>query len=256
MSKGKKTIHKKWMDKGITIILVAFALGVAALILFMVKDKFSESIQKEQRTASSSTAPKPTATPKPDEADLIRYRCEISEENKDSEGSEFLLVLNKKLGTYTQYLNAGETESELESGTYVQTKENITITNKQGVESLLLYDGDYLISQNAVYKGNVPKSRTFDKTFIHEVKETDSAVQMIFHKNGTFEQTIRRSQGLTAEKQEGKVKGQENKLKGTYKHKGKFIERKRENGQKLMSLYIYNNQICASYYKRIRKSEK
>lgn len=249
MSKNKQVKKGKWVDKGITIVLIIFAIGVAALILFIVGSKISEKKQEQaaESPAAATKAAEATETPPVDEADLVRYSCVISEEGKDTEGSEFLLAFNKKEGTYVQYLNAGDSSSELETGTFSKTKEYIKTTNNKGTENFLLYEGNYLVSKNALYEGTVPESKTFARTFTHEVDDV-SKIEIKFRKDGTFSQKILRYSGS------GEGEGKADTLEGTYRHKGRFIERKRENGDKLMPLYVYQDTLCASYYKKVKNS--
>ena len=235
--------HKKKtsiMDKGITIVLVAFAIGVVAVIALTIAGAQSNG-KKSKSSEAEATATGPAVTEEPEnEADLDRYRCVLAEKGTDTEASEFSLTLNRKKGTYKQYLNAGTESSVLDNGTYVKKKDGIEIINKKGTKSKLLYDGSYLVSENAIFDGKVPKAAKFTKTFTHKTSGV-SNVRIQFKKNGKFTQEIVRNSSSSS-------KGQKNKLSGTYVHKGKFIERKKEDGTKLMPLYIYKNKICTSYY--------
>jgi hypothetical protein len=235
----------KWVDKGTLVVLLAFIAGVVILAFFMINNSISS---KKTDTADNSTAetasPAAVETEEPvDEADLTRYTCVISEEGEDTEGSEFSLEFNEKNGTYKEYLNAGTSSSVLENGTFTRKKKHIRTVDKKGNENLLLYEGKYLISNNALYDGKVPKAKTFNKTFTHMV-ENVSKIKITFKKDGTFKQEIIRYSG------DSDSDGQSDTIEGTYEHDGKFIKRNRESGEKLMSLYVYEDTLCASYYKR------
>lgn len=245
MSKNRRTKHGKWVDKGTTVVLTGFAVGIVLLAFFMITGSLSSTKKNETADISAETvSPAAVETEEPvDEADITRYTCVISEEGTDTDGSEFSLELNKKNGTYKEYLNAGTSSSELDSGTFTKEKKHIRTTDKKGNENLLLYDGRYLISNNALYTGKVPKARTFNKTFTHEV-EGVSKIEIKFKKNGTFTQRILRYSG------ESDSDGKSDTITGTYEHHGKFIKRNRESGEKLMPLYVYEDRLCASYYKR------
>lgn len=41
MGKNKQGKNKKWVDKGILVVLIVFGIGVAALIFFMVSSLLS-----------------------------------------------------------------------------------------------------------------------------------------------------------------------------------------------------------------------
>lgn len=240
--------HKKKtsiMDKAITIVLIVFAAGLITVVGLTINGARSGG-QKKTASEAEATATGAAVTEEPEnEADLERYRCVLAEKSGDTEESEFNLTLNKRKGTYKQYLNAGTNSSVLDNGTYVKKKDGIELTNKKGVKSKLLYDGKYLVSENAIFKGNVPKGKKFNKTFTHKVNGV-SSIRVVYKKNGKFSQQIVRKSGSSSSS------GQKNNMTGTYVRKGKFIERKKEDGTDLMSIYIYKNKICTSYYEPVK----
>lgn len=229
------------MDKAITVVLIAFVIGVIAVIVLTINGAGSNG-SNDTASEASPTATGAAVTEEPEnEADLERYHCVLAEKSGDTEESEFSLALNKKKGTYKQYLNSGTSSSVLDNGTYVKNKKGIVLTNKKGTKSTLLYDGKYLVSESAIFKETVPKGAKFNKTFTHVVNGV-SSIRVVYKKNGKFTQEIvRKSSSSSGD-------GQKNKMKGTYVRKGKFIERKREDGTSLMPIYIYKNKICTSYY--------
>ena len=74
-------------------------------------------------------------------------------------------------------------------------------------------------------------------------------MEIVFKKDGTFTQNIvRYSAGLDGS-------DTEDAMSGTYEKKGKFIKRKKDDGTESMPLYIYNGQLCTSYYKLEKEAE-
>lgn len=244
MGKNKQGKNKKWVDKGILVVLIVFGIGVAALIFFMVSSLTAQ--KKKEQEAKNPPAASASATEEPpvDEADLVRYTCLISDKETDGEGSEFSLEFNKKAGTYRELINSGDSGSEIDRGTYKKGEDGINTVSRRGTKNTLIYDGDdYLVSKNAMFEGTVPKSRTFKKKFVHNV-DGESRIEIHFRKDGTFNQKVVSYGGGIDGKDVSDV------TTGTYAHKGKFIERKRKNGEKLMPYYIYKNKLYTSYYKR------
>lgn len=246
MNRKKQRKKNKWVDKGILAVLIAFGVGLAALGFFMISSMVAKNRENKEPedTASATATAAADEEPPADEADIVRYTCIISEDDDAGEGSEFSMEFNEKAGTFKLLINSGGTGSEMDKGTFQKDEKGIKTVGRRGNKTTLVYDGDYLVSINALFEGTVPKGRTFKKKFVHEV-DGESKIEIHFHKDGTFNQKIvRYSAGLdgkdTAEVSEG-----------TYAHKGKFIERKREDGVKLMSYYIYKNKLCTSYYKKI-----
>lgn len=246
MSKRKK--KRSIMDIATTIILIVCVIGFVGMVVSIVytknKDK-NDSTQTAQATATGSAA---TEEPKVDEKYITRYGCVISEGTQsDESGSAFYLELNEKDKTYKRLLNAGKESSELSRGTFTRTKEGIETVDKDNNKDLFYFEGDYLISRQALYQGKVPDQTTFNKTFVNEV-EGDNKVKIQFKKNGKFAQSIVRYKA--------NLDGSDtdNAAAGTYKRKGKFIYRTKDDGSKMMPLYIYKDRMCTSYYKLEKKA--
>lgn len=235
---GKKG---KLLDRIMTVVLILFAVGVIATIAAVVIQKMpKKTVEKKTETASGSAAEEEEEV---DEKYITRYSCVISEGNESEDsGSIFYLELNEKDGTYKEYLKAGSEKSEINSGTFTRTEDAIETVNKDKKKNTLYYEGKYLISKNAIYDGEVPETKTFKRTFVSEVSD-ESKVEIKFKKDGTFTQNIvRYSANLDGS-------DTTNAAEGTYKRKGNFIERKKSDGEKMLSLYVYKNQLCTSYYK-------
>lgn len=248
MSKRKK--KRSIMDIATTIILIVCAIGFVGMVVSIVytknKDK-NDSTQTAQATATA-TGSAATEEPKVDEKYITRYGCVISDGTQsDESGSAFYLELNEKDKTYKRLLNAGKESSELSRGTFTRTKEGIETVDKDNNKDLFYFEGDYLISRQALYQGKVPDQTTFNKTFVNEV-EGDNKVKIQFKKNGKFVQSIVRYKA--------NLDGSDtdNAAAGTYKRKGKFIYRTKDDGSKMMPLYIYKDRMCTSYYKLEKKA--
>lgn len=242
MGKKRNGRNRKWVDKGSLAVLVAFGVGAAVLVFFMVKS-LTPGKEEARRNDKPQATTAATEEPPVDEADISRYICVISEEDDGEEGSRFCMELNEKTGTYRELINSGDSSSEIDRGTFQKEEDGIRMEGRRGNQNVLLYEGEYLVSKNALFKGNVPEGKTFDKVFSHKV-EGESEIVTRFKKNGTFSQKVIRYRAGLDGKDTSKA------VKGTYVRKGKFIERTGEDGVKLMPYYIYKNRLCTSYYKK------
>lgn len=249
MSKrGKKN---KWMEIGTTVVLLGFVVILAGSVIVTVKGKRSGQ-SKGDDSISVTAAPASGGAIEEEEeevpeADITRYSCIISQGNgSESSGSAFHFEFYDKKGTYKEFLEAGDSKSELHHGTYTKREDSIEVTNEDGEKNILYRDGDYLISQNALYDGEVPDKKTFDKTFVSEA-EGESKIEIEFKKDGTYTQRIiRYSAGLAGE-------DTDNASTGTYKRKGRLIERKKDGEDEVMPYFIYKNRLCTGYYKKEEK---
>lgn len=251
MSKNRK--QGKLMDLGMTIVLIAFAVGIVVMLVAMIRTNL---VKKEAEEAASATATpavttEPTATPVKNEEDITRYSCIIAEKGEEEDsGSAFCLEFNEKTGTYEEFLNAGSSSSVLNHGTFEKLENGIKTVNKDKKENMLYYDGKYLISGNGLYKGKkVPNKKTFDITLTNEV-DGESKVEIVFKKDGTFTQNIvRYSAALDGS-------DTEDDMSGTYEKDGKLIRRKKDDGTETMPLYVYKGRLCSSYYKLEKEADK
>ncbi|MCI5937903.1 MAG: hypothetical protein MRZ36_07915 [Eubacterium sp.] len=242
----KKHKKRSLFDIASTVVLVAFAVGLVATIGIVIKDKVD--VQKAERQAeieANATAVPATPTPYIAPEDRMEYSLVIAEATeKKGTGSSFHYIFNKKDGTFQMLLNAGDSSSELNHGTFTETDTAIEIVKKDDSKDTLIKQGDYLISENSLYDGKVPDKKTFTKTF--KSKSSEESISVIeFKKDGTFAQNITRySAGLDG--------GDQNDASsGTYYRKGNQIIRKKDSGEDMMPLYIYKDQLCANYYKKV-----
>lgn len=243
----------KWMDRGMGILLILFVVGIVFVVVSIVSDTMRKKNAEENTASSSAIAATGSPETKEEEKEvdekyITRYSCVISAGNESEDsGSIFYLELNEKDQTYKEYLKAGSTKSELNHGTFTRTDESIETVNSEKAANTLYMDGEYLISKNALYDGEVPDKKTFKKTFVTEV-EGESKIELKFNKNGSFIQNVvRDSAGLDGS-------DTSDTAEGTYVRKGKFIKRTNDNGEKMMSLYVYKGKLCSKYYKLEKKS--
>lgn len=249
MSKNRK--KGKLMDLGMTIVLVAFAVGIVVIIVAIIRTNIAKKAAEEAASATSAPAvtSKPTATPEKNEADITRYSCVIAEKgDEEDSGSAFCLELNEKTGTYEELLNAGSSSSVLNHGTFERQSEGIKTVNKDKEENMLYYSGKYLVSGKGLHKGTVPDKKTFNKTFSNQV-DGESKVDIVFKKDGTFTQNIVR---YSAALDGGDM---ENAMSGTYERDGEFIRRKKDDGTEAMPLIVYKGKLCTRYYELEKEAE-
>lgn len=242
----KKHKQRSLLDIASTVVLVAFAVGFVATIGIAIKDKVDiQRAERQAQTEANTTAVPATPTPYIAPEDQMEYSLVIAEATeKKGTGSSFHYIFNKKGGTFQMLLNAGDSSSELNHGTFTETDTTIEIVKKDDSTDTLIKQGDYLISENSLYEGNVPDKKTFTKTF--QSKSTEESISVIeFKKDGTFAQNIiRYSAGLDGS-------DQNDASSGTYYRKGDQIIRKKDSGEDMMPLYIYKGQLCANYYKKV-----
>ncbi len=246
--KGKKN---RWMNIGMTVVLAGFAIALAGSVTVAVYSEMKQRgvVGRPAATEAPATGSAVSAEEEEemDEADIIRYSCVISEGNGDeNSGSAFYMEFYYKKGTYKEFLVAGDSKSELHRGTYKEGKESIEAVDKDGKKNTLFRDGDYLVSENAMFDDEVPDKKTFDKTFVNEVQDK-SRVEIEFKKDGTYSQRITRySAGLTGD-------DTNDITTGTYERKGNMIMRKQDGREEVMPYYIYQGKLCTGYYKKEEK---
>ena len=247
----KKKKRRSLMDQLTGIVLVVFAVGVLFMVGFVIKEKMPKKEEPVQTAATSGSSVSGSAADEEevDERYLTIYRSAPSGVSKDYSGSVFSLELNEKDSTYKEYLLADGHKSEVDHGTFKRTDKGIETVNKNDLDNLLFFDGDYLISSNSMFDGKVPKGDTFDQTFVNDGGDSKNKVVIKFEKSGKFSQTILQS-NASLDGSDAK-----NEAEGTYEKKKGFINRTKEDGTKMQPLYIYDGQICTSYYKLKSEAE-
>ena len=145
-------------------------------------------------------------------------------------------------------MKAGKSKSEIDHGTYERTQEAIETVDKNNTKNKLYFMDSYLISENALFEGEVPKGKKFKMTFTNEA-EGESKVVLKFKKDGTYTQNVVRY----AASLDGS--DTQNASEGTYERKGDWIYRKKDDGTEMMPLMIYKGQLCTSYYKLESKAQ-
>ena len=240
----QKRKKRSLMDQLTGIVLVVFAVGVLVMVAVVIREKMpkKEASEPVATAAASDSAVSGSATDEEvDERYLTVYKSESSGKSKDYKGSVFSLELNEKNSTYKEYLVAGGERSEIDHGTFERTEEGIRTVNRNDKKNKLLFDEEYLVSETALFEGEVPEGKTFDKTFINKA-EGESEVRLEFSESGNFYQSIM--------KNDASIDGSdmEKESEGTYERKGDFINRTNKDGTKMRPIYIYKNKICVTYY--------
>lgn len=164
-------------------------------------------------------------------ASELKTTYEMEIKSGDSGSTVFQYVFDDQ-GDYSQLIGVGDKQYPLDGGTYTKKGSEVTCVSsgtKQRTETFRL-DGDYLISENYIYDGNVPDTDTFDAECTHSSSDSDSKI--IFSKDGSFEYTSS-SSGTTT---------------GTYERNGDFIRLNAADGSSLIDFLICDGQISNAYY--------
>lgn len=164
-------------------------------------------------------------------ASELKTTYEMEIKSGDSDSTVFQYVFDDQ-GDYSQLIGVGDKQYPLDGGTYTKKGNEVTCVSsgtKQRTETFRL-DGDYLISENYIYDGNVPDTDTFDAECTHSSSDSDSKI--IFSKDGSFEYTSS-SSGTTT---------------GTYERNGDFIRLNAADGSSLIDFLICDGQISNAYY--------
>lgn len=236
MAEKKSRKEKSFMDKITDIFIVLVIAAAIFFIAALIMEKNAAQKEKKQdgeETAEATAAPSQTPLPE----GVVRYNNIILSEKNDT---EFYLLFNYNDGTYTEMIRASSLEDSLDEGTFEEEDDAIkTIsTVNDGLEETYIIDGEYIIPESAIFKGDIGDKDNIEADCVSESKDYTTTIS--FYKGGTFrEESISKTEGV-----EDVSKG------GTYERNGKYIKRTSADGEILMDLYIYNNQIANAYYKR------
>lgn len=191
------------------------------------------------RKNNSSESEKVTPAPVKKEAGVEKYRCII--ENGSKNDTVFGLDFDSADMTYKEYLEAGETSSTLDEGTYeVKDGKWITKSTKEKPSASYIKDGEVLLAEGAFYQGELPEGDNFNAVFVYE-KKGELKNTLTFQLDGTYDEEI---------VSYGVKEGDSTKTThGTYERKGNTIARVTDAGEKLLDFYIYNDRITNAYYK-------
>lgn len=173
------------------------------------------------------------------------YRCVI--DDASSNNTVFSLEFHKKDMTYREFLEAGDKSTELDRGSYREEDGKWITTSEKGKDTVTYFrDGDYLLAEEAMYQGKLPKGNLFDATFTYEEAGVMKST-LQFKMDGTYVNTVL-SYGSKGEGD--RAQDTTKTTRGTYQRKKKSISRK-ENGSggTLLDFYIYGDRITNAYYK-------
>lgn len=232
-SKKEKSFMDKMTDIFIVLVIAAAVFFIAALIMEKNGAQKDKKKQDGKETVEATAAPSQTPLPE----GVVRYNNIILSENNDT---EFYLLFNYNDGTYKEMIRAASLEDSLDEGTFKEEDNTIktTSTVNDGMEETYITDGEYIIPESAIFKGDIGDKDDIEADCVSESKDYTTTIS--FYKGGTFrEESISKTEGV-----EDVSKG------GTYERNGKYIKRTSADGEILMDLYIYNNQIANAYYKR------
>lgn len=237
MTEKKNRKEKSFMDKMtdifIVLVIVAAIFFIVALIMEKNGEKKDEKKQGGKEVVKATVAP--TQTPLPE--GVVRYNNIISSEKNDT---EFYLLFNYNDGTYQEMIRASSLEDSLDEGTFEEGEDTIKTvsTVNDGLEETYIIDGEYIIPENAIFEGDIGDEDSIEADCVSESKDYTTTIS--FYKGGNFrEESISKTEGV-----EDITKG------GTYEREGKYIKRTSANGEILIDLYIYNNQVANAYYKK------
>ncbi|MCR5690913.1 MAG: hypothetical protein K6G62_01710 [Eubacterium sp.] len=241
---GKKN---KLMDRLLTIVLILCGVVILGMVIMIPKQKHDEEVAAN---ATPTPTVAPTATPFVDPEYIATYQCMISEgSGEGTEGaSNFVLELDYLNKTFKRLLNSDDKTSDVAKGTFSLKDGYIETVSSKGATNKLVRDGKYLVTENALYEGDVPEGKTFDLTAT--TKNEDAEVHMKFKKNGIF--------SVHVVSYESQADGSDTKTDdtGKYYRKGNFIYRTKKDGTELMPIYIYQGRLCTNYYKAKDKGSK
>lgn len=233
-SKKEKSFMDKMTDIFIILVIIAALCFIGALVMEKYNADKAEKKQDEGKTAQTTKEPEETPLPE----GVVRYNNVIpSGTNNDT---EFFLLFNYNDGTYQEKVKASQLEDSLDEGTFEETDNTIKTISKvnDGLEQVYYIEEDFIIPENAVFEGEVGDKETFEAECVLESKDYTTTIS--FYKGGTYrEERIAKTEGV-----EDTVKG------GAYERKGGYIKRTSEQGEALLDLYIYKNQIANAYYKK------
>lgn len=217
-------------------IIMDCIIGGVVLVLLIVA---GASVMKGKNNSTDTKK----ATPKPvtKEAGVTKYRCII--QDGSSNATVFGLDFNSGDMTYKEYLEAGDKSTELDNGSYEEKDGKWITTSKKNQEvNTYVRDGDYLLAEDEIYSGKLPKGTHFNATFTYEKKGICKNT-LKFHVDGTYEETVL-SYGEDGNSQEDTTKT----IRGTYERKEATISRTTEGGEQMLDFYIYGSQITNAYY--------
>ena len=226
------------------IIMDCIIAGAVLVLLIVLGTTFWNN--KKEDTAQDKVKTESTALPAsmPKGNGIENYECVINDEN--SNNTVFYISFNTNDMTFEETLLAKDQSSTLDKGSYKEENgKYITTSEKSKKEHSYAKDGNYLVVESELFEGEVPDEDTFKGTFVYEVPD-EVRTTIAFNLDGTYQQEVL-SYAAGTDSQDAKQV-----TTGTYKRKGKFIQRKADNNEPLLDFYIYNNKISNAYYKLVK----
>lgn len=162
----------------------------------------------------------------------------------DGSETSFNIAFDGGTMTYVQDMVVEGQSYTLDSGSYTVTDGVVQVYSETDDANSIAYvvDGDYMIARDFIYEGSIPASETFEAVVTH--KGTDVTREVVFQKDGTYEETITTEDDSSEERV--------TKSAGTYTRDGKFIKRSPDSGEKVIDFYVYQDQVTNSYYEKTK----
>ncbi len=231
------------------VILLVIALCLVAIVPPAVKhfkDKAEREKQQEAlKEAQKNATPTPTATPLPD--NIIAYDQLIKSENGNND-TTFSLEFNTEDKTYEDRVSASSLSDVMDSGSYKEKDDKIiTKSEKNKAEEAYIVDGDYIILEESIYKGKIPKDagEAFDAEFTYLSAKNGVYRELQLSKDGKY--TLVKAP-LKEDVEEADL-SKSTAVKGEYSYDGEFITfLSTSDGADLIPYYVYKNKISNTYY--------
>lgn len=231
----ERTTLDKVTDAFIVCVVLAGIFFIASIVVQGYKEKQATKRIEEKSGNLETQETAASSTPLPD--GVVRYNNSIS--SGEQNDTEFYLLFDYNDNTYTEMVRASSLEDALDEGSFEDKEDVITIKsskNKNYTETFHK-DGEYLVPESGLFKGEIGEGETFEVACVQESKDYTTTIN--FYKGGTY-----------SEEKSSKTEGvQDSARGGTYERKDGFISRTSMSGEDLLDLYIYNGSLTNAYYK-------
>ena len=103
---------------------------------------------------------------KKETASELKTTYEMEIKSGDSDSTIFQYVFDDD-GNYSQLIGIGDKQYPLDGGTYIKEGTEVTCKSSGTKQRTAVFKitGDYLVSEDYMYDGNVPDTDTFDATY-------------------------------------------------------------------------------------------
>ena len=157
------------------------------------------------------------------------YRCKLGENTS----IDYLL----DDGTFDNQVNG----NSFATGTYSVEANELTLTS-EGTDKKYVLDGQYLIPEECFFTGTIPEKEAFDAEVTYDTGEEN--VTLTFRKDGTFTYVSESEEDGTTT------------VEGTYERDGSLLKRYEEDGDEMVTLYIYDGHLASLYYVETEAAEE